>query len=350
LPQPFLKLIETQGVSLDEISRAADLPSGWFHEDRPQLDTAQLFAFWRTMSEIDPLIGLRLGGLNRTEHYDPIALAALSSSTFRDAIERAGRYKELTCPEEIRIVGRGAECRVQFRFLGTRHIVPPMFLDFCFAWLVALGRLGTGDPLAPLRVEFSRPPSSRSAYESHFRCRVDFDADGDALVFAASDLNRPFRTHNGELLAMLAPQLDAELARQRAAIDTPERVKGMIKRLLAGRRPELADVARELGVSTRTLQRRLTSEGLSYQQVLEQARRELASHYLLRSQLDLSETAYLLGYEDANSFFRAFHQWEGESPSRWRERRRSRSAEQKFRKNSGGRLAFSPILAGGKRP
>jgi len=146
------------------------------------------------------------------------------------------------------------------------------------------------------------------------------------LVFAASDLDRSFRTHNGELLAMLAPQLDAELARQRAAVDAAERTKSTIKALLAGRRPELVDVARELGVSRRTLQRRLTGEGVSFQQVLEQARRELAGHYLLRSTLDLSETAYLLGYEDANSFFRAFHHWEGESPSRWRERRRRQSS------------------------
>jgi AraC-like DNA-binding protein len=323
LPRPFLNLLEAQGVSLANISRAADLPGGWFEDERPQLDTTQFFAFWRALGESDPLIGLRLGSLNRTEHYDPIALAALSSVTFRDAIERAGRYKELTCPEEIRLVSRGAECRVQFHFPMTRHIVPVMLLDFCFTWLVGLGRLGTGGPLAPQRVEFARPASSRAAYEAQFRCRVEFDAETDALVFAVADLDRGFRTHNGELLAMLAPQLDAELARQRDGIGAAERAKGTIKRLLAGRRPELADVARELGVSRRTLQRRLTGEGVSYQQVLEQARRELASHYLLRSTLDLSETAYLLGYEDANSFFRAFHQWEGESPSRWRERRSS---------------------------
>ena len=56
--------------------------------------------------------------------------------------------------------------------------------------------------------------------------------------------------------------------------------------------------------------------------MLEDARRELARHYLLHSSLDLTETAYLLGYEDANSFFRAFHQWEGDSPGRWRDRHR----------------------------
>ena len=83
-----------------------------------------------------------------------------------------------------------------------------------------------------------------------------------------------------------------------------------IKRLLAGRRPDLRDVARELGVSTRTLQRRLGDAGVTFQQLLEDARRELARHYLLHSSLDLIETAYLLGYEDANSFFRAFQQWE----------------------------------------
>jgi AraC-like DNA-binding protein len=343
LPRPFLNVVEAQGVSLEELSRAADLPSGWYQDERPQLDTTQVFAFWRVMGEIDPLIGLRLGGLDRTDHYDPIGLAVLSSSTFRDAVERAGRYKELTCPEEIRLVGRGPECRVQFRFPLARHIVPTVLLDFCFSWLVALGRLGTGGPLAPRRVELDRPAfsriASRTAYEAHFRCRVTFNADVDALVFDAVDLERPFRTHNGELLAMLAPQLDAELARQRGAIDVTEPAKGTIKQLLAGRRPELAEVARELGVSRRTLQRRLTDEGVSYQQVLEQARRELASHYLLRSRLDLSEIGYLLGYEDANSFFRAFHHWEGEPPSRWRDRRRSQSSP---RRRASPRLAKHP--------
>jgi AraC-like DNA-binding protein len=66
------------------------------------------------------------------------------------------------------------------------------------------------------------------------------------------------------------------------------------------------------------LQRRLTDQGISFQRLLEEARRERAHHYLVHSSLELTETAYLLGYEDANSFFRAFHHWEGTSPGQWR--------------------------------
>src|SRR5947199_3464732 len=79
--------------------------------------------------------------------------------------------------------------------------------------------------------------------------------------------------------------------------------------------------ARELGTSTRTLQRRLLDEGMSFHSLVEEARRELAKHYLLQSSLELNETAYLLGYEDPNSFIRAFHRWEGASPGEWRSTR-----------------------------
>ncbi len=101
-------------------------------------------------------------------------------------------------------------------------------------------------------------------------------------------------------------------------------MKGVVKRLLAGGRPDLEEIARALGASVRTLQRRLGEGGITFQQVVEQARRELARYYLLQSSLDLSEIAYLVGYEDANSFFRAFHQWEGAPPGRWRERHQKR--------------------------
>jgi AraC-like DNA-binding protein len=155
-------------------------------------------------------------------------------------------------------------------------------------------------------------------HEAHFRCPVKFDATQNVLVFSKADIDRPFLTHNADLLAMVAPQLEAELTRQLAQKTISEQVKGIVKKLLAGRRPTLQDVARELHLSTRTLQRRLTDEGVTFQQLMEGARRELAQHYLLHSSLELSETAYLLGYEDANSFFRAFHHWVGTSPAEWR--------------------------------
>src|SRR5205823_10929739 len=110
----------------------------------------------------------------------------------------------------------------------------------------------------------------------------------------------------------------AELNEQLAQKNLNEQAKAILKQLLAGQRPAIQDLARELHLSTRTLQRRLTEQGISFQRVLDEARRELAHHYLLHSSRELNETAYLLGYEDANSFFRAFRQWEGTSPGQWR--------------------------------
>ena len=92
----------------------------------------------------------------------------------------------------------------------------------------------------------------------------------------------------------------------------------MLKRLVAGQRPAIEDLAKEFNMSARTLQRKLATDGFSFQQLLEEARRELAHHYLLHSSLELTETAYLLGFENSNSFFRAFQNWEGVSPAKWR--------------------------------
>jgi len=88
----------------------------------------------------------------------------------------------------------------------------------------------------------------------------------------------------------------------------------------------MQDIARELHISARTLQRRLQDGGYSFQQVLEEARHQLARHYLTNSLLELNETAYLLGYEDSNSFVRAFRTWEGVPPAHWRGTQRVKAA------------------------
>jgi AraC-like DNA-binding protein len=291
-----------------------------FNLDRILVSTEELFALHRGIADAsnDPAFGLKLGTEERVERYAPVKLAALSARSFRDAVERLSRYKQLTCPEEIRLVERGNECAVQFVWLLAHEKEPPLLVDVCFAWIVAMAQRGIGRPLSPRRVEFQRAPAQREMYETHFRCPVKFKADKNALVFSKADMELPFVTHNADLLATVAPQLEAELTEQLAHKTFTEQAKGILKHLLAGQRPGLEDLARELHLSTRTLQRRLTEQSITFQRLLDEARHELARHYLLHSPRELNETAYLLGYEDANSFFRAFHHWEGTSPKQWR--------------------------------
>lgn len=293
---------------------------GLFKMDKIMVSTEEFFALHRGIAEAsnDPCFGLKLGTEERVERYDPVKIAAISARSFRDAIERISRYKQLTCPEEIRVVVRRNESAVQFLWLLAHEKEPPLLVDVCFAWILSMAHRGIGRPLNPKRVELQRPPAHREIYETHFGCRVRFKADRNALVFNMADMELPFVTHNADLLGIVAPQLDSELAQQLAQQTLLEQAKGILKHLLAGQRPGIQDLARELHLSTRTLQRRLTEHGVTFQRLLDEARHELARHYLLHSSRELNETAYLLGYGDANSFFRAFQHWEGTTPGQWR--------------------------------
>lgn len=308
------------GLSPTAVLQRAGLPRGLFDQEKILITTEEFFALYRGIAEAsgDPGFGLRLGTEERVERYDPIAIAALCARSLRDALERLARYKQLTCPEKIHLLERSGECTVRFEWLLANQGEPPMLTDLCFAWVAGLARRGTGQAVNPKRVEFAREAAHRKIYEEHFHCVVKFKAGRNALVFNKADIDRAFVTHNSEMLALVAPQLEAALRQQLAEKTLGEQVKGILKRQLAGQRPELQEVARELRLSTRTLQRRLTAQGVTFQNLLEAARRELARHYLLHSSLELNETAYLLGYEDANSFFRAFHAWEGTTPGKWR--------------------------------
>jgi AraC-like DNA-binding protein len=304
------------GVSPETALLRAGLPMGLFKLEKILVSTEEFFALYRGIADSsnDPGFGLKLGTEERLECYDPIKMAAISARSFRDAIERISRYKQLTCPEEIRVVERGNESAVQFVWLLAHENEPPLLVDVCFAWIVSMVQRGIGRPLSPKRVEFQRAPAHREMYEAHFRCRIKFNAEQNALIFSKADMQLPFVTYNADLLGTVAPQLEAELAEQLAQKTFTEQAKSILKQLLAGQRPGLQDLAKELHLSTRTLQRRLTDQGITFQRLLDEARRELARHYLLHSSRELNETAYLLGYEDANSFFRAFQHWEGTTP------------------------------------
>jgi AraC-like DNA-binding protein len=323
----FQKL-EEHGVSVAAVLRRAGLPQAYSKEARVLLKTEELFALWRAVGEVsrNPAIGLQLGTETKAEKFHPVGLAALSCENFGAAIDQMARYKQLTCPEEILHRKDGAEWSIQFRWLLAHEVEPAVLIECCFAWVLSIGRLGTGTRLSPLRVELVQPREHAKIIERHLGCPVLCGAPRNLIVFRASDAERPFVTRNAELLAMLAPQFEEELKQENADENFLARVRLAIQQKLTGQRPTIEGIADGLHISSRTLQRRLQEEGSSFQRVLEEARHQLARQYLNNSVLELNEAAYLLGYTDANSFVRAFRGWEGVPPARWREEQRTKAA------------------------
>jgi AraC-like DNA-binding protein len=196
--------------------------------------------------------------------------------------------------------------------------VPPRLVDASLASLLMLLRRGTGRPLAPKRVELTRARRDAAMLTRFFGCPVHFGGARDALVLDAGLLAAPFATHNAALLDALVPGLETQLAPRRklALLDG---VRAALVRRMSGERPSVEKVARELALSPRTLQRRLGELGLSYQQVLDEVRHTTARRLLREPRFEVAEIAFMLGFEELNSFTRAFTAWEGTTPKRWRE-------------------------------
>ncbi len=307
------------------VLRRAGLPRDLFQQQRILVSTEELFAMWRAVGELstDPGIGLRLGAEIKLERLHPMVLSALSTESFRAAIDHIARYKRLSAPEEIVHELVEDEWSIHFRWLLAMDVEPPVLMEYCFAWVLTIARQGTGKKITPLRIEFVQPRTHMRDLERYFGCPVVCDAARNVMVFRGADAELPFITRNAELLEMLAPQLDMELRTHAPEEDNfAELVRGAIQQRLTGHRPVVEDIARDLHMSARTLQRRLQESGSSYQRVLDEARRQMARYYLRNSELELTETAYLLGYEDSNSFTRAFRAWEGMAPTHWREAHR----------------------------
>jgi AraC-like DNA-binding protein len=315
------RLSERQ-VSVAAVLRRAELPPHFLQQDATYATTAELFALWAAIAEVsgDPCIGLSLGAEPRFERYDATQIAAVCSRTFRDALQRIGRYKVLTCPEEIRVHARGNEAAVEFAFLNDEGAEPDVLVDVCLSWVLAIAKRGTADRITPLRVELLRLRKHQALLEAHFGCPVRFRSKRNAIVFRNTELDLPFTTFNEELLRVLGAQLDSELVERHSAPSIEEQVMHVLRRSLAGSRPSREEIARELHLSVRTLQRRLSDAGTTFQQLVQVVRRDLARKYVAEKRVEFSEAAFLLGYEDINSFFRAFQAWEGTSPGQWRMR------------------------------
>ena len=184
--------------------------------------------------------------------------------------------------------------------------------------LLSFFRWITNRDLRPLAFELRfSPPDDLRPYQDAFKCPLRFNAPVNALLFARTDATLPLSTAHPEL-AEMHERIASEHLQRLDPAQTCHRVRAVMIRHLPDGEPRRPKIATILGMSERTLQRRLAAEGTSFQRLLDDTRRGLAQHYLGQRNSSLADIAYLLGFGDQSSFFRAVRRWFDVSPRHYR--------------------------------
>jgi AraC-like DNA-binding protein len=238
---------------------------------------------------------------------------ALFARYFR-IVNEAVRLKLTRMPE-------GAAIEVEF--VGLRRHEVRQNAEFGIAALLKALREMAGRSIRPTRAAFVHARHSElREFERFFGCPVEFGSS-DLLEFSNNALAAPLATADPKLLAALQPFCDmAAKERSTAAGTLRAAVENQVEKLLPHGKAKKQAIAKALGMSTRTLSRKLDGEGTTYDEVVDQMRRSLALQYIRDPGISLSQIAWLLGYEEATSFNHAFKRWTGSSPSAVRNEKR----------------------------
>jgi len=196
--------------------------------------------------------------------------------------------------------------------VGTDHIY-----DTAVAIAFNVMRELCGPGWAPTEVLFchSKPRDIRP-FRRFFRAPLRFDAEQTALVFPAAWLRHSLAGANPRLRDILEAEIDR--LEEQLAEDLPDRLRSVLRNLLVSGRGSMAEVAQLFALHRRTLNRRLHAEGVTFKQLVEEVRFEIAHQLLRDTHMPLANIAALLDYADAASFTRAFRRWSGTTPGAWR--------------------------------
>ena len=313
------------GVPKGELLREAGITEAQLTDPDGRIPLAAIARLWRaTTSRLpDPLLGLRLGADARVRDLGLVGYTMAYSRNVESALRRLSRYSRIVSDALVLHIDAGREASwVRIDVQPALRAYRPA-ADARLAAALAMCREITGKSIAPLSVQFPyRKPPDTGPYEEFFRAPVEFGALATAFLLRAEDLARPVLAGDESLtgyLEQLAADVLTTLGNERTARDTVRRV---LSSELSEGVPDLDAVARSLGMSARTLQRRLRAEGTSFAAVLSDLRHELAQPLLRDGGLAVSEVAFLMGYEDTRSFQRSFHRRTGLSPRAYRRQHR----------------------------
>lgn len=266
-----------------------------------------------------PAMGIEIGRLITPAHIGILGYALLACTNLAQALSRLERYVRLIYdhgPMDTHFKGNSIELE-----WGESCVQPGQLVDeVAITALVQFARNVTDRHLTPDYVCFLNPePADVSVYERYFGCPVAFNQRSTIVRFPIESLELPLRQADPALLSILETQADKLLAELPQGDGFDQKVRLAISRHCRSGSPSLEQVASDMKMSGRSLQRKLQKRGLSFQVLLDETRLTLAKDYLREGHLQLTEVAQMLGYSEQSAFNHAFRRWTGISPRKFRQ-------------------------------
>lgn len=262
-------------------------------------------------------------GLNAAQNIPPGSFGVMeyvvySSSTLGTAYERICQYWRLmVAGVDVRFLVDEETARFSHQY-PPGVTIPRDSQEFVMGCLIVYGRRACGVDWIPTKVTFPHPrPDDIAPHERLFQCAIEFDRPAAEIIFEKSLLESPVVTADPSLLAILDDHVKESLAKIPGRT-LSHQVRSFLSSRLPGTPPTLDETARDLGLSMRTLQRRLSEESTSHKDLLRAIRHELAMRYLKERTVAISEVAFLLGFSEPSAFYRAFRRWTGMTPVEYR--------------------------------
>jgi len=315
------EMLAAEGLDVDALFAAADIDRSALDAPGARLVSEKISRLWELAVERsgNPAIALAQHQTARPASFDVVGYTMMSCADLRSAFERLIRYMLILSDALTMTMTEERDgYRLTFVLSGGSWPVPRPRIEYIFITVIGFCRWIVRREVFPKAIELAySAPADLAPHQTAFHCPIRFDAPRDSMLFARSDMIEALPTSN-PMLAELHERFAGEYLQRFDHAQVSYRAREVIIQRLPDGEPRRDQIASALRMSERTMQRRLEEERTSFVQLLDDTRRELAEQYLSRLNLSLAQAAYLLGFSDQSSFFRACRRWFKLSPGQYR--------------------------------
>lgn len=318
LDSQYKKYLERAGIQVDKALKDSGLPEDLFIQKKPTLGEVDYYRFMEEigLQIIDPQLTIQIGSSNTIETISPPVFAAYCAPNAKICCERLSRYKRLIAPMRYETHCDQNVFTLEIAASNDTLTIPQFLIVSEIVFFLHLIRTAAQIKIKPVSIGMVDPPITDNLAQ-YAGCPIQKKAK-NILLFRLEDMEIPFISHNENMWQFMAPELQKRLSQIESNDSFSAKVQRTITELLPYAEVTVDQVASKLGTSKRTLQRKLFKEGTTFQKQLNDTRQLLAKHYLLTTDMSGDEIAFLLGYQELNSFLRAFNLWTGMSLSQYR--------------------------------